>query len=343
MASELEQLRERVTQLQAEKDALLQQSNGADGSSPSGSTASDSARPERIFYLPREKKCPLFRGPHGISVDDWVEEVRASMRARHLVTLQDQAYFILDHLEGEAKDEIKYRPRTERENPESIFTILTDLYGCSKPYVSLQEDFFSRKQLEGESFQEFSHALYCLMDKVVARAPRASVPNSAILLRDQFVENVSDATLRRELKRLARDKPECSLLDVRTEAIRWEREGRPNVAENRFDIPALCATQNSRAQTHYTSPPMTSQLEKLTAMLEKQQQQIDQLSQSMQQLQAPPRHSRFTRPTSITCRRCQQPGHYAKDCDNERVPAQSRNFTHVPQVRATTTSQQAEN
>lgn len=60
--------------------------------------------PERLFYVPRERKCPLFRGNPGIVVVEWIEEVRASMRARHLAPV-DQAYLIYDHLDGEAKNE----------------------------------------------------------------------------------------------------------------------------------------------------------------------------------------------------------------------------------------------
>lgn len=58
------------------------------------------------------------------------------MRARHLGP-HDQAYSIFDHLEGEAKDEIKNRPRTEREDSGCILTILQELYGCPKSYVCM--------------------------------------------------------------------------------------------------------------------------------------------------------------------------------------------------------------
>ncbi|KAK0141094.1 hypothetical protein N1851_021896 [Merluccius polli] len=167
----------------------------------------------RLFCLPRERKCPLFRGTTGIP-----------------------AYLIYDHLEGEAKDEIRYRPRADREDPERILTILQDLYGCSKPYVSLQQSFFSRKQLEGESLQEFSHALYCLMEKI---------ERCATLLRDQFVEHVCASDLRRELKRVVRQRPGSSLLEIRAEALRWEREGRPDEYRGRsHSLPALCAVQH---------------------------------------------------------------------------------------------------
>lgn len=65
--------------------------------------------------------------------------------------------------------------------------------------MALQEDFFSGKQREGESLQECSHALFCLMEKAAQYAP-GTIPNLAILLRDQFVEHVCDLALCRELK-----------------------------------------------------------------------------------------------------------------------------------------------
>ena len=209
MAEELQALREQVKQLQADKQRLQEEAAAQAQAGPSTpETMMNTTAPERIIYLPRERKCPMFRGPHGIWVDEWVEEVQASMRARHLGS-NDQANFIFDHLEGEARDEIKYRPRTDREDPERVLSILKDLYGCPKSYVSLQEDFFSRRQLEGESLQEYSHALYCLMEKVVANAPNR-MTNSAIVLHDQFVEHVNNSDLRRELKKLVQQNSSLS-------------------------------------------------------------------------------------------------------------------------------------
>lgn len=59
------------------------------------------------------------------------------------------------------------------------------------------------------------------------------MPNADILLRDQFVEHVSDGALRRELKQLVHRQPTAMLLDVRSEAMRWEREGMPGGARGR--------------------------------------------------------------------------------------------------------------
>lgn len=100
---------------------------------------------------------------------------------------------------GEAKNEIKYRWRAEREDPEKILSILQEMYGCPQSYVALQEKLFSHEQLEGESLQEYSHALFRLINEVLKSALDA-MPNSAILLRDQFVEHVTDPALRKALK-----------------------------------------------------------------------------------------------------------------------------------------------
>ncbi|KAL2079659.1 hypothetical protein ACEWY4_016866 [Coilia grayii] len=337
MASELQELKEMVEQLRMDNDRLrreqaaLSQPAGVVGTGDNQSaSASSSSAPQptscydRLLYVPRERKCPMFRGPGGMGVAEWIEEVRASVRARHLKSI-DQAYFIYDHLEGEAKNEIKFRPASDREDPEKILSILNDLYGCSQSYVSLQEAFFSRRQLEGESLQEYSHALFRLMDQVVASAPNG-VPNSDILLRDQFIENVLDPSLRRVLKQSVRSNSVATLLDVRSEALRWEREGRVGEGRQRsYSVPSLCAVVTSRA---HPAPPTSIEVQKgsssemaeIKEMLKRQQEQLNQLSQQVSQMQNAARPRSRSRNDSVICRRCNQPGHYASHCDNERAP-----------------------
>ena len=108
--------------------------------------------------MPRDRKFPVFRGRTGVGLSECVEEVQASMRARRL-SQSDQAFFLFDHLEGEAKEEIKYRSAAEREDPAEILAILEELYGCSESYGALQQAFFSRRQQEGETLHEFSISL----------------------------------------------------------------------------------------------------------------------------------------------------------------------------------------
>lgn len=105
-------------------------------SAPSGSavpappTGAAAAVPEQLVVIPRDRRCPMFNGRTGISIAEWVEEVRACMHARHLSTV-DQAYFVFDHLEGDAREEIRYRTSNDRGDPVVVFAVLKELYGCA--------------------------------------------------------------------------------------------------------------------------------------------------------------------------------------------------------------------
>lgn len=156
------------------------------------------------------------------------------------------------------------------------------------------------------------------MSKVIKNAPN-DMPNSEVLLWDQFVEYVLDSALRRELKQFVRRNPSATLLDVRGEAIRWEREGMMKGSRDR---------SFSTSSTHglqygvYGSAPMSSgsELVELKEMLKKQQEQLDQLTRNVSSLQIVPRSFHPTISTvnrgSVFCRRCQQPGHFARECSS---------------------------
>ena len=346
-----QELRDLVVQLRADKENLTQElaavgtmnstATPNDHSTPAVHPDTPAVVPDRLLYAPRERKCPIFRGTTGIGIVEWVEEVRASMRARRLAPV-DQAYFIYDHLERPAKDEIKYRPKEDREDPERVLSILQEVYACGMSYVALQKDFFSRKQLDGESLQEYSHALFELMEKIMRNSPQA-MPNSSVLLRDQFVEHVNDPDLRRALKQFVRAKPTATLLDVRGEAIRWEREGiLPEGRPRSFSVPSICATHTSRVFNKPDVPPQ-NELADIKEMLRKQQEQLNQFSDQLRQLQNPPRWPQSQNNGPIICRRCQRPGHYARDCDNERVPSQAPRPQYRPGQQSNPTKNPSEN
>lgn len=240
MASQLQMLTELVKQLQVENARLREETTRrvvavpaddplegpASGLTPeTNSLPTSVSRPslplvaERYVYVPRERKCPRFSGKASqdpLGVEDWIDEVRNSLTLRHMSDLE-QTFFVFDLLDGEAKAEIKFRAPTERDTSEKIFSILLETYGSFKSYVGLQTQFFQRKQMEGESLREYSHALMSLIEPIKRRDSKCFA-NPDSVLRDQFIEHVRDSMLRRELKRRVRMDPSLTFLDVRTEA-----------------------------------------------------------------------------------------------------------------------------
>ncbi|XP_056913809.1 uncharacterized protein LOC130539468 [Takifugu flavidus] len=338
MEDEIQQLREMVLQLKAENEQLRHEHTTSLGG-PSGSTSASPGPTvyasgagvsapviERLVVIPRDRKCPMFSGKSGISIAEWAEEVQACARARYLPAAE-QSLFMADHLEGEAKEEIKFCPREEQRDPGRVLAILKELYGCSQSYVTLQQAFFSWQQLEGETLQEFSLALMSLMAHVERQAPDG-IPNADVLLRDQFVEHVLDGSLRRELKQLVRRQPTITLLELRGEAIRWEREGLPGGTRGRsVSLPTAyglqCGVQGRPHQVPQARPQEPG-LDAVMDLLKRQQEQLNQLTMTVASLQAPPPLAPICRLGPLICRRCQQPGHFARECDGERAPPRRR-------------------
>lgn len=328
MEEQLQELRELVAQLKADNERLRQEhafalpGSVASPNVPSAEPVSPdpvtvtASQPERFVFVPRDRRCPKFNGKSGIGISEWIEEAQACIRARHL-SVSDQAFFLFDHLEGEAREEIRYRSDVERRDPDKIFLALHEVFGCSQSHVALQEAFFSRRQREGEGLLEFSLVLMGLMEKVKQRFPGA-VLNAPVLLRDQFVEHVADNSLRRELKQLVRRQPNITLLEVRSEAIRWEQEGMPGGVRARSQsVPLSYGIQygvqgGPRSDVGGSS---RSELSELREMLKAQQNQLNQLTQTFAQFQGARMQSRSPRYGPLICRRCHQPGHFARECN----------------------------
>ncbi len=92
-----------------------------------------------------------------------------------------------------------------------------------------RQHFYAGRQLEGEDFCDFSHALSQLLNSALQQSHNA-VSDPHLALRDQFIEVIRDMTLRRELHKLVREKPQSTLFDVREEAMMWVVEDRPRGA-----------------------------------------------------------------------------------------------------------------
>ena len=123
------------------------------------------------------------------------------------------------HLEGAAREEVRLRPSDERADKTGIYHILRSAIGEGLTSTQALRKFFERRQRERESIQEYSHALMLLLARVERLDPEG-VPDKDRLLRDQFLENLRDAQLRRDIKRWARDHPTKTFQQVRDEVQR---------------------------------------------------------------------------------------------------------------------------
>lgn len=342
---DLQNLLEQIRQLQAENEHLKTQerdrNNGTNASaSNTDSRTPASARPEqstsgnvptpevqaRYVYVPRERKCSKFTGKLSVdlvTVDQWITEARRCLEARPMSNAE-QVLFLYDHLDGGAKAEVDFHETSNRDTAEKILRILSDNFSCSQSYVAAQLSFFQRQQKEGESLRDFSHALKTLMDAVVKKTP-GGILNSDRVLRDQFVENVNDDMLRRELKRRLVLDADMSFLTLRGIAIKWMEEGkqgtRPRPRAFSFDMHA--STGESQGANSNAISATNAEMAEIKECLRRQQIQLDTILSQLHSTR-PQSNLRGTGGSSKTyrfqpdgkpiCLRCNKAGHIAKYC-----------------------------
>ena len=147
----------------------LQEVRAGSASASSELPASNPVVPERVVYLQQDRKCHKFYGnldsADSFPIEEWIEEVESHAQTKRL-SGKEKALFVFNQLDGEARIEIKYQSSVVRDDADEIFNVLRELYGSSYSHISLQRKFFNRKQVEGESLLEYSHALMILMDQV---------------------------------------------------------------------------------------------------------------------------------------------------------------------------------
>lgn len=287
-----------------------------------------------VIYLPKDKKVKTFTGGSGAVFYEWWDDIQISMNFRPFSD-EEKAAYIYEHLGGEARDEIKYRPLAVRKHFKSIYDVLVESYGGKQSLIKLQRQFFDRRQKEGESLREYSHALLAIIEEIHRNSKKETC--SDLTLRDQFVENVYDPALCRELKQVVKQSPEISFFDLRKEAIQWEEEvekpgKRVQKHTETFEHSVIPVGECSAINVQPKGDPVLSEI---LNTIKKQQAQLDEVTQTLSGMRRPwgrgggigrqePRYDPSGKPI---CFRCQIAGHIARNCPKSQ--SQSGNLAKV--------------
>ncbi|PIK37873.1 hypothetical protein BSL78_25296 [Apostichopus japonicus] len=122
--ADLDEMRQRLDELEKE---LVEAKKGS------------SERPGVVYLLPKEKKLRSFSGVENQDVLSFIEEAKAALRLRKLED-QDASEFVIAHLEGSARQEVKHRPQSDVSDPKKLFELLQETFGERRSLSCLMRD-----------------------------------------------------------------------------------------------------------------------------------------------------------------------------------------------------------
>ena len=155
---------------------------------------------------------------------DWMEDARNRLRS---VPAVEKLPFLIGHLEGPAREEVRYAPEEEKDSVDKVFTLLLSTFGENRSNAQLKRELYDRRQRNRESVREFSRALLEISEGI---SDKWQSKNEMVI--DVFCENLVDVHIKREMKRLVRGQSTISFSALRTEAIRLEEDGMGSSHEN---------------------------------------------------------------------------------------------------------------
>ena len=234
--------------------------------------------------------------------------------------------------------------------PSDLYSYLRNVFGEKRSTTQLLQSFYNRKQAEGEDLRDYSHVLSQILSSVVKQSSSV-ISNEKTVLRDQFIEGLRDAALQRELRKMVRDKPDSSLLDVRSEALLWEMEDsrshRPRLVKSNQVKSEVSEIQCSTATTNNHQCSVLDDVQRAVTHQEKQlielSKTLDELACAVSELskrntphtflESKPRarpQPKFTPDGHPVCFKCKGVGHIARRCP--QVKTEHGSTTSGPSV-----------
>lgn len=157
------------------------------------------------------------------------------------------------------------------------------MYGQPQSLTKLQKQFFDRRQQDGETIREYSHALMAIMELINHCKVREAWCGD-FALRDKFAENVTDVSLCRELKRTVQQRPTISFFELRS-ALQWGGNAECGAESRRRVVGSCEKVEATPAEASVVMAAIEAKPDPMlsSGVTELQQQQlaIDELSQKL--------------------------------------------------------------
>ena len=243
-----------------------------------------------VTVIPKEKKLPKYAGKGDIT--EWLEDCETTLA--RFTNEKDKASFLLDHLEGAAKTEVKFQVDIRKATADEMITVLREVYGSHDTWIQLQQQFYSRDQKPGEDFMQYTYSLMDILLELRDKLPEG-VKDMDSLLKQRVAEGVVDVTLKRELHRLNEERDKMKFHKFREHAKEWLDSGKKG-------------KKTAIQEEHTTS----NELQELRDLVHEQKKRLDEFQCNMHQQQANPQQEFDKEP--FTCHYCGGPNHFKRTC-----------------------------
>ena len=139
----------------------------------------------------------VYRGSKDGSIDGWILIMQRYLkRTQTKVSAEDQAWSIIGHLEGEARNYIINKAESERDTPEKVFELVSSRFGAGGNSMQVRQAFQSRIQHAKEDWMQYLDALEGLRSQGF---PQEAITTKRNEIHQRFMEGLRDPALRREL------------------------------------------------------------------------------------------------------------------------------------------------
>ena len=130
----------------------LKESTNPTEVSPSETATENGTKQIFVFYQEKKKKNLHWEeGRRWSSTASWTlnieQELKISFETREM-TLPKKVDFIMSHLDGPAKEEVRMYSQKERSNPDFLLDVLTRAFGEKRSSCQLLKMFYEHKQKE---------------------------------------------------------------------------------------------------------------------------------------------------------------------------------------------------